>query len=128
MKNLNLLVLSLLSIMLFSSCDQLEDIFLGGENNEITESSGLYYVQNETEGMDMITDNVDHILFIETDPATQERTIKGGRMDTKSEKCVEEEVFESLTVHNVVTGINNSVDILTCLDAFECFIKVLVAC
>ena len=93
MKNLNLLVLSLLSIMLFSSCDQLEDIFLGGENNEITESSGLYYVQNETEGMDMITDNVDHILFIETDPATQERTIKGGRMDTKSEKCVEEEVF-----------------------------------
>lgn len=93
MKIFDLLVLSLLSIILFTGCDQLEDIFWGGANNEITESSGLYYVQNETEGMDMITDNVDHILFIETDPATQERTIKGGRMDTKSEKCVEEEVF-----------------------------------
>lgn len=88
MKNLNLFVLSLLSICCFTSCEQLEDIF-GSENNK----AKLYYVKNETEGVDMITDNIDHILFIETDSETLDKTIKGGRMDTKSEKCIDEEAF-----------------------------------
>lgn len=40
MKNLNLFVLSLLSIMLFASCDKLEDI-LGNENNVFEEGCSL---------------------------------------------------------------------------------------
>ena len=52
MKNLNLFVLSLLSIMLFTSCDLLEDIF-GNESN-FKESSQFSYSENYIEGLDAI--------------------------------------------------------------------------
>ena len=86
MKNLNLFVLSLLSIMLLTSCDQLEDIF-GNENNSDTKV-GLYYEEDFVDNLDAIYSDKGYIaLFgfeeIQVTPAVanEERIIYIGKVE-----------------------------------------------
>ena len=92
MKSFKIFVFSLLSTMLLTGCEEFEGILDGlleDVNNESTKIANLYYVKNETKDMDMITDNVNHMLFIGTDTETKEKTIKGARLDTISYKSID---------------------------------------
>lgn len=97
MKNLNLFLLSLLSIILFTSCDQLEDIF-GNENNEATEKLKYYFEENFVDSLDAIyCSNKRLILYgyqevpITSDSTRKERVIYLGRVENKS--IVEEDAI-----------------------------------
>lgn len=86
MKNLNLFVLTLLSIMLFVGCEKLEDVF-GNENDSIPKS-GLYYEEDFADNLDAIYSDKGYIaLFgfeeIQVTPtvANEERIIYIGKVE-----------------------------------------------
>lgn len=61
MKNLNLFVLSLLSIMLFTSCDQLEDIFGNDDNSH--ENWKFAYAENYVDSLNAIFSNEGYVAL-----------------------------------------------------------------
>lgn len=61
MKNLNLFVLSLLSIMLFTSCDQLEDIF--GNDDYSHENWKFAYAENYVDSLNAIFSNEGYVAL-----------------------------------------------------------------
>lgn len=86
MKNLNLFVLTLLSIMLFVGCEKLEDVF-GNEIDSIPKS-GLYYEEDFADNLDAIYSDKGYIaLFgfeeIQVTPAVanEERIIYIGKVE-----------------------------------------------
>lgn len=86
MKNLNLFLLSLLSIMLFVGCEKIEDVY-SNENDSIPKS-GLYYEEDFADNLDAIYSDKGYIaLFgfeeIQVTPAiaNEERIIYIGKVE-----------------------------------------------
>ena len=88
MKRLNFVLFCLLSITAIISCDKEETSEISTEEN-----ASLFYVKDDMNGMDMITDNIDHIFFIGPDSSSQGTIIKGGKMDINSDEWIKEEAF-----------------------------------
>ena len=89
MKNLNLFVLSLLSIMLFTSCDQLEDIFGNDDNSH--ENWKFAYAENYVDSLNAIFSNEGYVaLFggtemnLNSNTEELERTIYVAKADFES--------------------------------------------
>lgn len=61
MKNLNLLTVSLLSIMLFASCDKLEDIF--GNDDNFNENWEFAYAENYIDSLNAIFSNEGYVAL-----------------------------------------------------------------
>lgn len=91
MKRLNLVLLCLLSITAIISCDKEET--LGQSETTTEENASLFYVKDDMNGMDMITDNIDHIFFIGPDSLSQGTIIEGGKIDIDSDELIKEEAF-----------------------------------
>lgn len=97
MKNLNLFVLFLLSIMLFTSCDQLEDI-LGIGTNETTEKLKYYFEENFVDNLDAIYCSNEHIILfgfeevpVSSELTREERVVYIGRVENNT--IVEEDAI-----------------------------------
>lgn len=97
MRNLILFVLTLLSIMFFTSCDKLEDFF-GNENNETTEKLKYYFEENFVDSLDAIyCSNKRLILYgyqevpITSGSTREERVIYLGRVENNT--LVEEDAI-----------------------------------
>lgn len=89
MKNLNLFVLSLLSIMLFTSCEQLEDIF--GNDDNSRENWKFAYAENYVDSLNAIFSNEGYVaLFggtemnLNSNTEELERTIYVAKADFES--------------------------------------------
>lgn len=97
MRNLILLVLTLLSIMFFTSCDKLED-FVGKENYETTEKLKYYFEENFVDSLDAIYCSNDRLILygykevpITSDSTREERVIYLGRVENNT--LVEEDAI-----------------------------------
>ena len=86
MKNLNLFLLSLLSIILFTSCDQLEDIFGNDDNSH--ENWKFAYAENYVDSLNAIFSNEGYValfggtgISLNSDTEELERTIYVAKAD-----------------------------------------------
>ena len=91
MKRLNFVLLCLLSVIAIISCDK--EVALEQSEISTEENASLFYVKDDMNGMDMITDNINHILFIGLDSLSQGTIIEGGKMDTNSDELIKEDAF-----------------------------------
>lgn len=130
MKNLNLFVLSLLSIMLFSSCDQLEDIF-GNESN--FNGNGNYaFVEDYVENFDAVLSPDGHVCLFGVDTRDEvegeynkiffitKANYETGEISSSDEICV---VVDSIGMPNIISmeGYNVYISNIT-NSTFDCII------